>query len=493
VKERIQAEIRSASRRRLAAIVTLSVLGNVACVVTPDNHNGVPSSSASVTFTGYVPNALPPTVTLQQRRHADLRWVNVRTATPTRGSFFRELAPGWLEWTATMFLSNGSNYWKKHPSFGGLSRTVVRIAEMPRIIQDLPLATNCASQFPLAGGGYDGTAIANACGVEASMVLNTCRIGGVLSCGVGDYPTTQQRSELAALTGYTALPSGTTFVKLTGRSTSAQREATRNLIVGSLGAAGAATQIHAFSGGNNVIGILAPNGGPQLAPIVVGAHYDTSSEFNAGATDNGTGVVVMLDAARYLARVPNRRRPVWFVAFDREENNLGGSAAFVRDFRSRNFHSAHMADQIGGNGVKVNIEAPSDAASLTDCMWNTYNAANQAGALEIVLERITQSTQTDMKSFLDAGIRAANVSTSTQDAGSPDCIQNRSCASACLGDCAAGVFCPENICRDNPSLAHVCEDCDSYDKIDFEKIASVSMLFRLALERVVTRTDTSCP
>ena len=66
----------------------------------------------------------------------------------------------------------------------------------------------------------------------------------------------------------------------------------------------------------------------SLAPIVIGAHYDTVPGC-PGADDNATGVAVLLELARYFSEHPPRR-PIRLVAFDLEEYGLVGSHAYVK-------------------------------------------------------------------------------------------------------------------------------------------------------------------
>ncbi|MEO1506707.1 MAG: M20/M25/M40 family metallo-hydrolase [Cyanobacteria bacterium J06633_23] len=65
-----------------------------------------------------------------------------------------------------------------------------------------------------------------------------------------------------------------------------------------------------------------------LAPVVIGAHYDTVPGC-PGADDNATGVAVLLELARLFSAQPPRR-PVRLVAFDLEEYGLVGSRAYVQ-------------------------------------------------------------------------------------------------------------------------------------------------------------------
>ena len=65
----------------------------------------------------------------------------------------------------------------------------------------------------------------------------------------------------------------------------------------------------------------------QVPPLIIAAHYDTVEQ-SPGADDNASGLAVMLEAARTLCRAP-RRRPIRFIAFCLEEENLLGSRAYV--------------------------------------------------------------------------------------------------------------------------------------------------------------------
>ncbi len=104
-------------------------------------------------------------------------------------------------------------------------------------------------------------------------------------------------------------------------------------------ASGDAAYLQRFYGGTNVVAVIP---GTDLAHryVVVGAHYDglgdmchtadAADTICNGATDNATGVAVVLRLARELAAEPGRRSVV--VAFwDGEEDGLLGSRHFVMD------------------------------------------------------------------------------------------------------------------------------------------------------------------
>lgn len=96
-----------------------------------------------------------------------------------------------------------------------------------------------------------------------------------------------------------------------------------------------------FDGGTNLLAVIP---GSDLADqyVIVGAHYDhlgsscaeTSSTDSIcnGATDNATGVAVALEVGRSLASgAEPPRRSVIIALWDREEDGLLGSAAYLTD------------------------------------------------------------------------------------------------------------------------------------------------------------------
>jgi len=72
---------------------------------------------------------------------------------------------------------------------------------------------------------------------------------------------------------------------------------------------------------------------PTLAPILVGAHYDTVPN-SPGADDNASGLAVLLLLAELL-RMSAPRRSIHLVAFDLEEYGLIGSIACAKRWREQ--------------------------------------------------------------------------------------------------------------------------------------------------------------
>jgi hypothetical protein len=84
----------------------------------------------------------------------------------------------------------------------------------------------------------------------------------------------------------------------------------------------------------NTVAELPGNEKPEEV-VLLGAHLD-SWDLGTGATDNGTGVTAVLEAARALAKLNLKpKRTIRFVLFTGEEQGLHGSRAYVE---------AHKAD-----------------------------------------------------------------------------------------------------------------------------------------------------
>ena len=67
--------------------------------------------------------------------------------------------------------------------------------------------------------------------------------------------------------------------------------------------------------------------------VVLGAHLD-SWDLGQGTLDNGTGVAVVLETARQLAKCPLPRRTIRFILFTGEEQGLLGSSAYVKEHKA---------------------------------------------------------------------------------------------------------------------------------------------------------------
>ncbi len=89
--------------------------------------------------------------------------------------------------------------------------------------------------------------------------------------------------------------------------------------------------------------------------IVLSAHYD-SWDGGSGATDNATGSVTMLEAARILKQVyPNPKRTIVVGLWSGEEQGLNGSRAFAADHPEIVQGLQALFNQDNGTGRVVNI------------------------------------------------------------------------------------------------------------------------------------------
>lgn len=80
---------------------------------------------------------------------------------------------------------------------------------------------------------------------------------------------------------------------------------------------------------HNVIGTALPETGPfqSAPPLILAAHFDTV-QGSPGADDNASALAVILQVARRV-RAVKLTRPIRFIAFNLEEENLLGSSAYT--------------------------------------------------------------------------------------------------------------------------------------------------------------------
>ena len=89
--------------------------------------------------------------------------------------------------------------------------------------------------------------------------------------------------------------------------------------------------------------------------VILSAHFD-SWDGATGATDNGTGTITMMEAARILKKVyPNPKRTIIIGHWGSEEQGLNGSRAFVDDHPKIVEGLQAAFNQDNGTGRVVNI------------------------------------------------------------------------------------------------------------------------------------------
>jgi carboxypeptidase Q len=89
--------------------------------------------------------------------------------------------------------------------------------------------------------------------------------------------------------------------------------------------------------------------------VMMSAHFD-SWDGGAGATDNGTGTLTMMEAMRILKKVyPNPKRTILVGHWGSEEQGLNGSRAFVEDHPEIVQNLQALFNQDNGTGRIANI------------------------------------------------------------------------------------------------------------------------------------------
>jgi aminopeptidase N len=158
----------------------------------------------------------------------------------------------------------------------------------------------------------------------------------------------------------------------------------------------------------NVVATL-PGSDRALAPVVVGAHVDhlgkVRGKVHPGADDNASGVAVLIEVARALAKQGPFARDVMFVAFSGEEDGLQGSRSFVKSMTNK-AHSMVNLDVVGRRapGGKMLVL---DGASASEWVHIVRGVGFTTGvAAELAKEGGGAS---DQQAFIEAGVPAIQL------------------------------------------------------------------------------------
>ena len=138
--------------------------------------------------------------------------------------------------------------------------------------------------------------------------------------------------------------------------------------------------------------------------VLLGAHLD-SWDLGTGTTDNGTGSIAVLEAARILqASGMKPKRTIRFVLFSGEEEGLYGSRMYARDHAAElpKFQSVLVLDNGTGRILGMALQGRNE---LRD-MWTSLFAP--AGALGPFKVRPGNKGGTDHLSFLPYGVPGFN-------------------------------------------------------------------------------------
>jgi len=145
--------------------------------------------------------------------------------------------------------------------------------------------------------------------------------------------------------------------------------------------------------------------------VILSAHLD-SWEGGSGATDNGTGTLVMMEAARVLKKIlPNPKRTILIGLWGSEEQGLNGSRAFVLDNPAIVEKTQAVFNQDSGTGRVEEING-SGFVHAYDYLGRWLSAVPREISKDIstVFPGSPSGGGTDHASFVAAGIPAFMLS-----------------------------------------------------------------------------------
>ena len=134
--------------------------------------------------------------------------------------------------------------------------------------------------------------------------------------------------------------------------------------------------------------------------VVLGAHLD-SWDLGTGTTDNGTGSMVVLEAARAIQKLGLQpKRTIRFALFSGEEQGLNGSRAYVAAHKDEvpKISAALIHDTGTGRVISISLMRNYQARAVMD---NVVAPLHSVGLLELSERWMTGS---DHVSFEEAGV-----------------------------------------------------------------------------------------
>ena len=197
-------------------------------------------------------------------------------------------------------------------------------------------------------------------------------------------------------------------VKLAHRASVGERNAARQFLLDAFTALGYTAQRQDYNTGMyvgaNVVATLEPTTGTGTVPtLIVGAHFD-GVPAGPAAADNGTGVAMVMAAARFLRDVEPRQHRIVFALFDQEELGLVGSREYVKTITNKPDVQAHIFDMVSydGDGDHA-VELWSPTPSV-EALYQAQAAAAGTPVAGVMFD------SSDHQAFLEAGIAATGVS-----------------------------------------------------------------------------------
>ncbi|MGB5393343.1 MAG: M20/M25/M40 family metallo-hydrolase [Lutimonas sp.] len=160
----------------------------------------------------------------------------------------------------------------------------------------------------------------------------------------------------------------------------------------------------------NTIGMIKGSEKPDEY-IILSAHFD-SWDGGTGATDNGTGTIVMMETMRILKKYyPNPKRTILVGHWGSEEQGLNGSRAYVKDHPEVVQNVQALFNQDNGTGRVVKISGAGFLKSYDYLSrWLYPVPKNIKDEIETEFPGIPSSGGSDNASFVAAGAPAFSLS-----------------------------------------------------------------------------------
>lgn len=145
--------------------------------------------------------------------------------------------------------------------------------------------------------------------------------------------------------------------------------------------------------------------------VILSAHFD-SWDGGTGATDNGTGTLVMMEAMRILKKMyPNPKRTILVGHWGSEEQGLNGSRAFVEDHPEIVSNIQAVFNQDNGTGRVVNLSGAGFLHSYEYLSNWLYPVPKEIkDQIETEFPGSPSGGGSDNASFVAAGVPAFNLS-----------------------------------------------------------------------------------
>jgi carboxypeptidase Q len=167
----------------------------------------------------------------------------------------------------------------------------------------------------------------------------------------------------------------------------------------------------------NTIGVIPGRELPEEY-VLLSAHFD-SWDGAAGATDNGTGTLTMMEAMRILkAAYPNPKRTLLVGHWNGEEQGLNGSRAFAADHPEivRGLQALFNQDEGTGRITRISMQGLSGAGAVFRS-WMSKMPGELTTEIELVDPGAPSGGGSDEASFICAGAPAFRLTSLSWDYG----------------------------------------------------------------------------